>query len=116
VNRLPDMGSESLMKTESERIVAEANKRGVQLRLMGAIAFQLHCAKYGFFSTTLERVLSDLDFAAYSKQRAQIDKMMKEFGYVERRETAVFFNRMIWDNKSNGLDVDIFLDRLDMNH
>jgi len=109
---------EELMKEEGKRIVAEGTKRGLHLRLLGAIAFQLHCPKYNFLTAKLSRVLSDVDFAAYSKERSQIDKMMTEFGYADQPMVTALFGhrRMIWDNKSNGMHVDIFYDKLEMNH
>jgi len=66
----------------------------------------------------LRRVLSDVDFAAYNSERAKIDNMMREFGYQDQAMVTALFghSRMIWDNKSNGLHVDIFFDKLEMNH
>jgi len=58
------------MKEEGQRIVKEGNNRGLHLRVLGAIAFQLHCPKYSFLTTRLNRVLSDVDFAAYYKEFA----------------------------------------------
>jgi len=109
---------ESVMKAEGERIVTEGRKRNLHLRLLGAIAFQLHCPKYNHLTAKLHRELSDVDFAAYNKERAQIDKMMREFGYGDQPMITALFGqrRMIWDNKSNGLHVDIFFDKLEMNH
>ena len=69
---------ESLMKAEGERIVTEGSKRNLHLRLLGAIAFQHHCPKYNHLTAKLHRELSDVDFAAYNKERAQIDKMMRD--------------------------------------
>lgn len=107
-----------LMKTEGERIVTEGKKLNLHLRLLGAIAFQIHCPKYNFLTAKLHRVLSDVDFAAYNTERAQIDKMMRSFDYVDQPMVTALFGhtRMIWDNKSNGLHVDIFFDKLEMNH
>jgi hypothetical protein len=110
---------EKLMKMEGEHVVAEAKKRNVHLRLLGAVAFQLHCPKFGNLTTKLSRVLSDIDFAGYSKERTSIEKMMRELGYADQRGMATTLfghRRMIWDNKSNGMHVDIFLDKLEMNH
>jgi len=47
-----------------------------------------------------------------------MDKMMREFGYSDQPMISALFGhqRMIWDNASNGLHVDIFFDKLEMNH
>ena len=106
------------MKTEGARIVAAANERNLHLRLLGAIAFQHHCPKYSYLTAKLRRVLSDVDFAAYDSERNAIDKMMRDFGYADQPMITALFGarRMIWDNKSNGMHVDIFFERLEMNH
>jgi hypothetical protein len=109
---------ESLMRTEAERIVAEGERRHIHLRLLGAIAFQCHCPKYRFLSAKLNRVLSDVDFAGYGRDRIAISQLMKGLGYVDDAMLTALFGhkRMIWDNGTNGLHVDIFLDKLEMNH
>ncbi len=109
---------DSLMKAEGPRLVREGAKRGLHLRLLGAIAFQIHCPKYNSLTAKLHRRLSDVDFAAYNSERAMINGMMREFGYSDQPMVTALFGhqRMIWDNKSNGLHVDIFFDKLEMNH
>jgi len=109
---------EALMKSEAERLVAEARKRNLHLRLLGALAFQFHCPKHAYLSQKLGRALSDIDFAAYGGERVEVNKMMREFGYTDQGMLTALFGhtRMIWDNKSNGMHVDIFFDKLEMNH
>ncbi len=109
---------EKMMKAEGERIVAEGTKRDLHLRLLGAIAFQAHCPKFNFLTARLNRVLSDVDFAAYHSESSRINGMMRELGYEDQpMVTALWGNRRtIWDNKTNGLHVDIFIDKLEMNH
>lgn len=106
------------MKEEGKRIVSEGKRRGLHLRLLGAIAFQVHCPKYSFLTAKLNRALSDIDFAAYSHERDRIEKMMREFGYVDQATVTALYGhqRMIWDNNSSGFHVDIFFDKLEMNH
>ena len=107
-----------MMKAEGERIVAEATKRDLHVRLLGAIAFQAHCPKFSFLTKRLNRVLSDVDFAAYYSESQRINVMMRELGYEDQPMVTALWGhtRTIWDNKSNGLHVDIFLDKLEMNH
>jgi len=108
----------TLMMSEGTRLVEEAKKRKIHLRLLGAIAFQFHCSKFSYLSTKLERVLTDIDFAGYSKEKDAMTKMMREFGYEDEPSVTALFGhkRLIWDNKSNGIHIDIFLDKLEMNH
>ena len=106
------------MMSEGTRLVEEGKKRGIHLRLLGAIAFQFHCPKFSYLSTKLDRVLTDVDFAGYGKEKDATVKMMREFGYEDEPSVTALFGhkRLIWDNKSNGVHVDIFLDKLEMNH
>jgi hypothetical protein len=106
------------MKSEGERIVSEGKKRDLHLRLLGAIAFQSHCPKFSFLTARLNRVLSDVDFAAYGKESGRITAMMRELGYEDQPMVTALWGdrRTIWDNRSNGMHVDIFFDRLEMNH
>ncbi len=106
------------MKSEGERIVSEGTKLGLHLRLLGAIAFQFHCPKFSFLTRRLNRVLSDVDFAAYADESSRISAMMRELGYEDQPMVTALWGdrRTIWDSKSNGLHVDIFLDKLEMNH
>lgn len=110
--------NEEVMMIEAERLVTEAKKRVLHLRLLGAMAFQAHCPKYRYLTTKLGRTLSDIDFAAYRKEGSKISKMMKELGYVDNPVVTTMFGhmRMIWDSSSNGQHVDIFYDKLQMNH
>ena len=107
-----------MMVSEGQRIVAEATKRDLHVRLLGAIAFQSHCPKFSFLTKRLNRVLSDVDFGAYYSESPRINVMMRELGYEDQPMVTALWGhtRTIWDNKSNGLHVDIFLDKLEMNH
>jgi len=108
----------SLMMREGTRLVEEAKKRELHLRLLGAIAFQFHCPKFSYLSAKLERILTDVDFAGYSKEKDAMAKMMRECGYEDEPALTTLFGhkRLIWDNNSNGVHIDIFLDKLEMNH
>jgi hypothetical protein len=106
------------MMSEGTRLIEAGKKREIHLRLLGAIAFQFHCPKFSYLSAKLERILTDIDFAGYSKEKDEVAKMMRELGYEDEPSVTALFGhkRLIWDNKSNGIHVDIFLDKLEMNH
>ena len=106
------------MITEAKRVIARAKEKELHLRLLGAIAFQIQCPKFNFLSRKLNRILTDLDFAGYSKESSKIAVIMRELGYVDQAAVTVMFGhrRMIWDNSSNGLHADVFFDKLEMNH
>lgn len=117
-NTVNNLQRTEAMISEGKRIIAGAEERNLHLRLLGAIAFQIQCPKYNYLSRKLNRILTDLDFAGYSREGNKVAEMMREFGYTDEPTVTALFGhrRMIWDNKSTGHHVDIFFDRLEMNH
>ena len=106
---------------EAVRIVEEAKKANLTLRVLGATAFRIHSPNNLKIHDQLERKISDLDFMAYSKDRRKIEKFFTEqMGYQAVRAAltpGLFAGRCIFINKSGGNShVDVFLDKLDMNH
>ena len=99
-------------------IVAEAEKQGAIIRLLGAVAFNIHCPVFGHFQHEAKRHFTDLDYAAYFNHNAAIRKAFQELGFEEDREVAVVFarQRMIYHMPGSELHVDIFFDKLDFCH
>jgi hypothetical protein len=106
-----------LLYEEHRRIVAEAEKRGVIIRLLGALAFSLRCPQYAQLRGELGRELSDLDYMALSKQWDVIIELLTSLGYSfdERRAMLHGHDRVIFFHPTE-LRVDVFFDRLDMCH
>lgn len=99
-------------------IVAEAQKQGAAIRLLGAVAFSIHCPQYGYFQQEAKRHFTDLDFAAYFSHNAAIRKTFEKLGFEEDREVAVVYarQRLIFNLPNSPLHVDIFFDKLDFCH
>jgi len=99
-------------------IVNAAEEKGVRLRLLGAIAFRVHCPKYEYLHRELGRSISDLDFIGYSKQKGQIEKLFLELGYTKRPPSLVtaYSLREIYLHPSQNIVIDVFLDKLQMCH
>jgi hypothetical protein len=100
------------------QIVEEAQKQGALLRLLGAVAFAVHCPQFGYFQEKAERHFTDLDFAAYYAHAGPIRKTLEKLGFSEDRETAVVYarSRLIYDSPKTGLHIDVFFDKLDFCH
>jgi hypothetical protein len=99
-------------------IVAEASKQGAIIRLLGAVAFNIHCPTYGRFQQEAKRHFTDLDFAAYFTHNDAIRKAFLKLGFEEDREVAVVYarQRLIFFKPGTELHVDIFFDKLDFCH
>lgn len=103
---------------EAERITAAAQSEGLHLRLVGAIAFRLHCPRFVCWQDMLGRIYTDLDFAGYSNEADRIIRVMGELGYEEDREISIYFgrSRLVFDHRESGMHCDVFLDKLDFCH
>lgn len=105
----------SKMVEEALRIIEEAKERDLTLRLIGAIAFRVHCPKYLHMFTGLERELSDLDFLGDGRHKRKIIKLLEELGYTMDKEMLIH-GRYIFHSQSHERHVDVFFDRLRMCH
>jgi hypothetical protein len=86
---------------------------------MGATAFRLHCPKYADLHTRMERELSDLDFAAMSKQKEKVVGVIRDAGYqMDRNQEYVMkmYDRFKFQSAENGWVLDVFFDKLEMCH
>lgn len=100
------------------RIVEEGQKNGAKLRLLGAVAFSIHCPTYSYFQEKANRHFTDLDFAGLFRESAGIKKTFKNLGLAEDVQTNTMYarSRLIFENPKIGLHVDVFLDKLDFCH
>ena len=105
-------------EVEAVRIVEAASEEGLALRVLGSLAFQLHCEKYGYLQKELGRAYTDIDYAGYSKEASAMPSFLKSLGYEEDYEVNVLYagQRMIFHHPKNGLHIDIFFDRLNFCH
>lgn len=62
-------------------IIKEAEDRELVLRLIGALAMNVHSPKYSYLFDSMDRKITDIDFMAYGKQISQVVKLMKDLGY-----------------------------------
>jgi hypothetical protein len=102
----------------ADNIVAEAQKQGATIRLLGAVAFNIHCPQYGYFQHEAKRHFTDLDFAAYFSDSEAIRNTFSALGFEEDREVAVVFarQRLIYHVPETPLHIDVFFDKLDFCH
>ncbi|HMK08673.1 MAG TPA: hypothetical protein VK449_06530, partial [Anaerolineales bacterium] len=113
-----DAAERQRFEQEVRRIVAAADDASIVLRLLGSLAFQLHCPRFGGLQAQMGRAYTDLDFASYSKQARKVSDLLARLGYQENREIFVVTegSRAIFENPSNRLHVDVFYEKLDFCH
>jgi hypothetical protein len=113
-----DQAEREKFENELKRILQVSESQGVTLRVIGSLAFQLHCPKYGYLQAALGRAYTDIDFAGYRNESKQIKEMMGELGYEEVREVFIMSegDRAIFHQSDSTLHVDVFYDKLDFSH
>lgn len=113
-----DPSERERFEREVERIVRAAENAGLMMRLLGSLAFQNHCPKFGYLQAEMGRAYTDIDFAGYGRQASDVRQLLADLGYIENREVFVVSEggRAIFENPSNQLHVDVFYEKLDFCH
>ena len=113
-----DQAERERFENELNRIIEASDNSGVVLRVIGSLAFQMHCPKYGYLQAALGRAYTDIDFAGYRKQTQEVKDLMVDLGYVELKEVSMMSegDRAIFNHQNSSLHVDVFFDKLDFSH
>ena len=113
-----DRSEREKFESELKAILKAGSDSGVLMRVIGSLAFQIHCPKFGYLQQAMGRAYTDIDFAAYNTQAKQIQGLMTNMGYTENREVYITSEgeRAIYDKPGTGLHVDIFYEKLDFCH
>jgi hypothetical protein len=108
---------------EAAAIIAAAEVRGIQLRLLGAIAVIKHCPEFIWLHEATRRELTDIDFVAYAKHRPQVGELLTGMGYATRGGGGGGVTMEVWTGREIYVDprgqrhsVDVFYDKLDFCH
>jgi hypothetical protein len=106
---------------EAEVIAEGLKGAGIVARLLGATAIRMHAHQYVELHKALGRELSDLDFASYGQQREEIERYFtKELNYQMLNAAitpGLLVDRCIFFDETGAKPrVDVFLDKLQMNH
>ena len=67
-----DQAEREKFENELQRILESSKSHGVTLRVIGSLAFQMHCPKYGYLQAALGRAYTDIDFAGYRNESNQV--------------------------------------------
>lgn len=113
-----DRSERDKFENELTRILQASDEAGNILRVIGSLAFQMHCPQFGYLQAAMGRAYTDIDFGAYSRQAKSITEMMIKLGYEDNREVYIASEgeRAIFDKPGTGLHVDIFYEKLDFCH
>jgi hypothetical protein len=105
-------------ENELKRILKASNDSGIIMRVIGSLAFQMHCQKFGYLQAAMGRAYTDIDFAAYHKQTKEIQILMSGLGYKENREVFIVSegDRAIFERAEIGIHLDVFYEKLAFSH
>lgn len=99
-------------------LVDQAAARDIQLRILGSLAYRLHCPANIALFEAMKRDLTDIDFAARGSQRKEIRTFLAELGFEIDKDLLVSTEgkRYAFEEPSTGLIVDVFFDELHFCH
>ena len=97
-------------------LVEEGRKRGITLRLMGAVAVRIHCPEFRDLHIRLERPLTDIDLMTLKKHKKQVEELFMDMGYDWYVPKWYARGRYIFVDPETKLLTDVFFDKLEMCH
>lgn len=99
---------------EALRLVHDAERHGIKLRILGSIAYRLICPDYLHLFEGMKRVLTDVDFAAEKQQNQEIREFLINKGYEPDEGVYMCSEglRHIYLHPRTKLNVDVFADEL----
>ncbi len=106
---------------EARLLTDDAQREGIVLRVMGPIALHFYFPDfvdlYRRMERLGERVFTDIDYAAYGKQRGKLVPFFEAHGYDLEKRAAMISGgtRLIFFGGRVPM-VDVFFDKLDYNH
>lgn len=102
-----------------DKILSEAKDRGVEMRILGSIAFRIHCPKFNHILYSEDRTVTDVDFVAHLEDNKKISNIFTSLGWEEdefvKKMSTTRGNRSIFYSP-NGEHSDVFYDKLEMCH
>ncbi|HEY3947332.1 MAG TPA: hypothetical protein VGL78_19055 [Solirubrobacteraceae bacterium] len=99
-------------------LVEQAREQGIELRILGSLAYRLHCPANIRLFEEMKRDLTDIDFAASGRQRKEIRAFLEGLGYVIDQDLLVTTEgaRFAFTESQTGMIVDVFFDELNFCH
>jgi len=103
---------------EAVSLVDGASRRGITLRVVGSGGIRLHCPGPAELMDQLGRPAKDIDFVVPSADRKGMRRYLEERGYVVDRQLLVAMEgrRFSFSHPSTGVDLDVFIERLQFCH
>jgi hypothetical protein len=113
----PRPGWEAVQR-EAVALVAEAEARGVVLRVVGSTGIRLHCPPAAEALDRLHRPAKDIDVVCRREDRTPLRRLLEERGWQVDRDLLVAMEgqRYAFSHPRDGLELDVFVDKLEFCH
>ncbi len=100
---------------EALRIIGLADAAGLQVRLMGGLAFHARCPEW---TARIDRERRDIDLATRSKDGKALRELLSAQGYTgDKQYNALYGHKqMYFVDTLRGRPVDVLIDRMEMCH
>lgn len=101
---------------ETLALTRAAREHGIRAQALGGAGVYLTCPSAR--SGPLSRRLKDIDLAARGSQRAALDQLLRQRGYLADTEFNTYHGRtrLLFHDRVNHRQLDVFLDRMTMCH
>jgi hypothetical protein len=112
VNRLEPLGDEAL------RLISGAEATGLVLRALGSVGVRLHCHSAMEDMQLRDRLPKDIDLVTRKSDRRRLREFFEREGYATDRDMLVAMEgtRYLFRDETRGIDVDVWVDVLDLCH
>ena len=111
----------SVFVEEAKACVQDARDKGIVIRIMGGLAIHLHCDEHADLWAALGRmgnkVFTDIDYVSYGKYRGQLLGFFESRGFTINKKILYLYGktRHIYYGSKIPM-VEVFFDKLEMNH
>jgi hypothetical protein len=104
------------LEDEMHRLISEAQKKGIFLRVLGGLAIKVHSPHASHRS--LERSYPDIDFVTDKAGAKKLLDFLPEVGYTPNKtfNTLSGDRRQLWYDEVQGRQIDIFIGDFTMCH
>jgi hypothetical protein len=110
------MSTLPLLEDEMHRLVDEAQRRGIFLRLMGGLAVKVHCDRAAH--RALMRDYPDIDFVTNKAGALRLESFLVDMGYTPNKtfNTLSGDHRQLYHDQPRNRQIDIFIGDFHMCH
>ena len=104
------------LEDEMRRIISEAQKQDIFLRLIGGLAVKVHCPHASH--RALEREYPDIDFVTDKPSAKKLMDFLPAMGYTPNKtfNTLSGDRRQLYYDQPRGRQIDVFIDDFEMCH